>query len=237
MIVNEIYSSIEGEGNFQGIPTIFIRFQGCDLRCAWCDTPHAQSRITGGLELTTTEILEKVKALEKETVPYIRVSLTGGDPLCQDSEQLMELIKRLSKHNSVHMEHSGIQHNVNEQAFLSAVDSIAYDIKPPSAKLPYDTNYHDWIKELDFDNTKVEFKAVFADCADIDFIAKTWDMLKPNKGPLCLQPCIPYASVKGLTNEEQIRIREGVNYFITLYDSKLYNARLGCQLHKVLGLD
>lgn len=74
--VNEIFESISGEAGFipQGAWTTFIRLQGCNLRCSWCDTPKAQSRIDGK-EMSIQEIFDKVKTKN--------VLITGGEPLLQ----------------------------------------------------------------------------------------------------------------------------------------------------------
>ena len=97
LVVNEIYLSLQGESTFAGLPCIFIRLTGCDLRCAYCDTAYA---FTTGKKQTLAEILEKVRAL---AAPFSRakskaknaklplVELTGGEPLLQkNSRPLMK---------------------------------------------------------------------------------------------------------------------------------------------------
>ena len=73
--VHEIYASIQGESTFAGLACTFIRLTGCNLRCSWCDTPHA---FNGGLKMARMDVLEM--ALAKQT-PL--VELTGGEPLLQ----------------------------------------------------------------------------------------------------------------------------------------------------------
>jgi 7-carboxy-7-deazaguanine synthase len=75
MRVFEIFHSLQGEGPTQGLPTVFVRFSGCDLRCHWCDTDYAWS---GGKDLSTTDILKTVQSYNCR-----RVCLTGGEPLLQ----------------------------------------------------------------------------------------------------------------------------------------------------------
>jgi 7-carboxy-7-deazaguanine synthase len=75
MRVAEIYKSIQGESTFAGLPCTLVRFTGCNLRCVWCDTPHAFS---GGEEKSRAEVLAEVQRLG---VPL--VLLTGGEPLLQ----------------------------------------------------------------------------------------------------------------------------------------------------------
>ncbi len=92
----EIFSSIQGEGPFAGLSTLFIRFGGCDLRCAWCDSPHTwrpaerarieTSRASGefAARANPVSIAEIVAAAESlGAIAHRQVSLTGGEPLLQ----------------------------------------------------------------------------------------------------------------------------------------------------------
>lgn len=85
--INEIFVSLDGEVNRwgQGKPTVFIRTQGCNLSCSYCDTPETQSLI-GGKDMSITEIVDIVLA------SHIRkVTITGGEPLIW-FEEVRELI-------------------------------------------------------------------------------------------------------------------------------------------------
>jgi 7-carboxy-7-deazaguanine synthase len=75
MRVTEIFFSIQGEGTRAGLPCVFVRFTGCDLRCVYCDTAYA---FHGGAEMTEAAILEEV-----ERHPGAPVLLTGGEPMLQ----------------------------------------------------------------------------------------------------------------------------------------------------------
>jgi 7-carboxy-7-deazaguanine synthase len=88
MYITEIFKSIQGEGTRAGLPCIFVRLTGCNLRCTWCDTAYA---FHGGKKMSVEEVLGRVDELagrsEKSTgsqsaVPL--VELTGGEPLLQD---------------------------------------------------------------------------------------------------------------------------------------------------------
>jgi len=81
MVITEIFKSIQGEGTRAGLPCIFVRLTGCNLRCIWCDTAYA---FYGGTKYTLDEIIEKVRALAGEgsgRVPLVEI--TGGEPLLQ----------------------------------------------------------------------------------------------------------------------------------------------------------
>ncbi|HEY9062034.1 MAG TPA: radical SAM protein [Pseudobacteroides sp.] len=86
MKVNEIFLSIQGESVYTGLPTVFVRFSGCNLRCSYCDTEYAYE---DGVEMEPEEIF-----LEIQKYFYKRVCITGGEPLLQrDLEKLLVLLK------------------------------------------------------------------------------------------------------------------------------------------------
>lgn len=80
MFITEIFKSIQGEGTRAGLPCIFVRLTGCNLRCKWCDTAYA---FYGGTKFSVEEILEKVRALAGEPRRVELVEITGGEPLLQ----------------------------------------------------------------------------------------------------------------------------------------------------------
>lgn len=75
IVVKEIYKSIQGESTWAGLPCVFVRLTGCDLRCVWCDAAHA---FTGGDRLTVPEVIARVEVL---ACPLVEI--TGGEPLLQ----------------------------------------------------------------------------------------------------------------------------------------------------------
>jgi 7-carboxy-7-deazaguanine synthase len=88
MFITEIFKSIQGEGTRAGLPCIFVRLTGCNLRCTWCDTAYA---FHGGKKMRVEEVLARVDELagrtpsapvSAATVPL--VELTGGEPLLQE---------------------------------------------------------------------------------------------------------------------------------------------------------
>ncbi len=87
MVITEIFKSIQGEGTRAGLPCIFVRLTGCNLRCTWCDTAYA---FHGGKKMSVEEVLACVDELagrreemrgSQAAVPL--VELTGGEPLLQ----------------------------------------------------------------------------------------------------------------------------------------------------------
>ena len=87
MFITEIFKSIQGEGTRAGLPCIFVRLTGCNLRCTWCDTAYA---FHGGKKMSVEEVRGRVDDLARrsaggraaEAVPL--VELTGGEPLLQE---------------------------------------------------------------------------------------------------------------------------------------------------------
>jgi 7-carboxy-7-deazaguanine synthase len=79
MFVTEIFRSIQGESSYAGLPCIFVRLTGCNLRCRWCDTAYA---FHGGTKMEVEEVLARVGELSGEATGGL-VELTGGEPLLQ----------------------------------------------------------------------------------------------------------------------------------------------------------
>ena len=75
MLISEIFYSLQGEGELTGVPSVFVRTSGCNLRCNWCDTPYASWQ-PEGKQLTVGEIIAAV-----EVHPARHIVLTGGEPM------------------------------------------------------------------------------------------------------------------------------------------------------------
>lgn len=97
MFVTEIFKSIQGEGTRAGLPCVFVRLTGCNLRCTWCDTAYA---FHGGTKMSVEDVLRRVDELTGRapeaadapaSVPL--VELTGGEPLLQ--EEICPLAEKL----------------------------------------------------------------------------------------------------------------------------------------------
>ncbi len=87
MYLIEIYKSIQGESSFAGLPCIFVRLAGCNLRCAWCDSEYT---FTGGYKMTEDQVAAEVEKL----APVKLIEFTGGEPMLQERE-LVPLMERL----------------------------------------------------------------------------------------------------------------------------------------------
>ncbi|MGH7839121.1 MAG: 7-carboxy-7-deazaguanine synthase QueE, partial [Candidatus Binataceae bacterium] len=80
MVITEIFKFIQGEGTRAGLPCIFVRLTGCNLRCKWCDTAYA---FYGGTKYGVKEVIEKVHAFAGFPRRVSLVEITGGEPLLQ----------------------------------------------------------------------------------------------------------------------------------------------------------
>jgi len=161
MQITETFKSIQGEGTRAGLPCIFVRLTGCNLRCTWCDTAYA---FHGGQKMTKDEVLARVDALSGRAatgnaiVPL--VELTGGEPLLQeDIYPLAEAL--LAAGYEVMIETSG-------ERFVGhlpkAVIKIV-DVKCPDSGAPETFNSLN-LAELD---AKDEVKFVITSRRDYDF--------------------------------------------------------------------
>jgi 7-carboxy-7-deazaguanine synthase len=96
MKIAEIFYSIQGEGKLVGVPSVFVRVSGCNLRCVWCDTPYA-SWSPEGEELSVERIVEEVS---RHSAGH--VVLTGGEPMMfKEMAGLIWELKRAGKHVTV----------------------------------------------------------------------------------------------------------------------------------------
>ena len=84
MVITEIFRSIQGESTYAGLPCIFVRLTGCNLRCSWCDTAYA---FHGGNKMSVDDVMARVKELSGGQ-PAL-VELTGGEPLLQPESALL----------------------------------------------------------------------------------------------------------------------------------------------------
>lgn len=118
MLVSEIFYSIQGEGVLTGVPSVFVRTSGCNLRCNWCDTPYA-SWNPEGEQRTVAQIIAEIS-----NHPARHVVLTGGEPMiAKDLPQLAAEIKQVGHHITI------------ETAATVAPGRIACDLASLSPKL------------------------------------------------------------------------------------------------------
>lgn len=100
MYLIETYKSVQGESSFAGLPCIFVRLAGCNLRCTWCDSEYT---FKGGYQ----QSLDEVEQVIGELAPVRLVEFTGGEPMLQAKELLPLMDRLLAKNYQLMIETSG----------------------------------------------------------------------------------------------------------------------------------
>jgi 7-carboxy-7-deazaguanine synthase len=111
MHIVEIYKSLQGESSFAGLPCVFVRLAGCNLRCSWCDSEYT---FAGGQKMSDAAILAEVQRLAPPPIapPSIHgggglVEITGGEPMLQERELIPFMRQLLASGYELLLETSG----------------------------------------------------------------------------------------------------------------------------------
>ena len=168
MIVNEIFYSLQGEGQLAGVPSVFIRLAGCPLRCCWCDTKYAWDPQAGD-SLSPPEVVEQIKEY-----PSHYVVVTGGEPMAHNGiAELLNLLNERGYHITV--ETAGIEYISNLPVDLMSIspklsNSIPADSKQAKLHEPYcfrPTVVESFIATYDY-----QLKFVIDEPADLNEVAE-----------------------------------------------------------------
>src|SRR6187200_2994096 len=96
MKISEIFYSIQGEGKLAGVPSVFVRVSGCNLRCVWCDTPYASWR-PDGQDRALDDVLGEALGYGAR-----HVVVTGGEPMIEpEMVALTERLREAGQHITV----------------------------------------------------------------------------------------------------------------------------------------
>jgi 7-carboxy-7-deazaguanine synthase len=155
MQITEIYKSIQGESTYAGLPCVFVRLTGCNLRCSWCDSEYT---FTGGQRRTLDQVAAEVERLSPGGG---LVEITGGEPMLQDREVVPLMQRLLAANYTVLLETSGER---PLQRVPSGVIKIV-DVKCPTSGEPDTFN----VENLDVLNAHDEVKFVLSDRGDYEF--------------------------------------------------------------------
>lgn len=101
MYLIEIYKSLQGESSFAGLPCVFVRTAGCNLRCSWCDSEYT---FKGGYRMSLEDVLAEV---EKLSPGGGLVEITGGEPMLQENDVVPLMRELISRGYTVLIETSG----------------------------------------------------------------------------------------------------------------------------------
>ncbi len=153
--ISEIFYSIQGEGTRAGLPCVFVRLQGCNLRCVWCDTPYALEIKQIEQIMTFREILERIKSFNCNFIEF-----TGGEPLVQSNS--IDLMNYLIENGyTVAIETSGSK--LIDKLHPDIIKIL--DIKCPASNM----SKFNKIENLKYLNKKDEIKFVISDRGDFDW--------------------------------------------------------------------
>ena len=182
MKISEIFKSIQGESSYAGLPCVFVRTSGCNLRCGWCDTSYA---FYEGEERAIDSVLEEIRGFGCDCV-----EITGGEPLLQ--EEVYLLMKRLLDEGyRLLIETSG-------SLPIDKIDRravVIMDIKCPGSRMSHAIHWEN-IRHLKKED---EVKFVIADRSDYD-----WSKEVLGRYPLLLERTILFSPAFGLMEPRQL---------------------------------
>lgn len=222
----EIFKSIQGEGKYIGVPSIFVRFATCNLACNWCDTKYSWYEM-GKIE--REDVIKYIKSLPM----YNHVAFTGGEPLIEENQNTTRsIIQNVMKSDSkITIETNGtifpekdLLSMMKHKGFWSISPKLQYmDLKPDRM---YSNEYSmNTLHAFDIIENR-QWKFVITDATDIDKI--NW-LLQNNiihtsiDNPIIVQP-------NGQTPDYNKSCRELAEYLI-VYD--MTNFRVLPQFHKI----
>jgi 7-carboxy-7-deazaguanine synthase len=160
MQITEIYKSIQGESTYAGLPCVFVRLTGCNLRCNWCDSEYT---FVGGHRMSIEEVEAEVEALSPAGG---LVEITGGEPMLQEREVVPLMQRLLRSGYKVLLETSGersLQHVPEEVIKIVDVkcpnsgEGDTFDVENLEA-----LQLHDEVKFVLSDRIDYEFARDFA---------------------------------------------------------------------------
>ncbi|MEG9434274.1 7-carboxy-7-deazaguanine synthase QueE [Terriglobus sp. ADX1] len=219
----ELYKSVQGESSFTGVPCIFVRFAGCNLRCAWCDSEYT---FTGGKPFTEDEVVAQIEALACPLIEF-----TGGEPMLH-AKDLLPLMQRLLNDEktkyTLMMETSG-ERPLEEVP--TAVHKIV-DVKCPGSGSAFGSFR---MSNLDTLTARDEVKFVLRDRRDYEFAR---DFIREHLaskitagtlGHILLSPAfIQHPSPLRTADNMELDARDLVQWML----DDLLPARLSLQVHK-----
>lgn len=212
-VVNEIFASINGEGQLAGEAAIFIRLAGCNLKCSYCDTCYAQQP-SNGTSMSITEIIAKAKSFNGIS----NITLTGGEPLFR--KNISQLLKALTQEKyKINIETNG---SIDLQPFLQQdyADSLIFccDYKLPSSGEEAKMNQNN----LELLRPQDAIKLVIGTKEDLMVSHKLCQ--KKHKSFIYLSPVFGVMTAEELVN----------NLLLWKNDTDITKIRVQLQLHKYI---
>lgn len=200
----EIFYSLQGESTRAGLPCIFIRLSGCNLDCAWCDTPYARTEST---PMTIGEILEKIRPFNCRLV-----EITGGEPLLQKHTKALTQALLANNYKVLVETNGSLDISVLPEGCVRIID-----VKPPSSghEKSFLTANLKHLSEQD------ELKFVIADRQDFEFAENFLKSTQVDMDAARIHLSVAWGALSPEVLSEWI-IQSNIN------------ARLSLQLHKII---
>lgn len=205
MQITEIFKSIQGESSYVGLPCVFVRLTGCNLRCTWCDSEYT---FTGGVKMTLDAVMARVEEFGGDLV-----EITGGEPLLQ--REVYPLMDRLlDSRRTVMLETSG------ERSLKEVPPEVVkiVDVKCPDSGEPESFD----LSNLGSMTSRDEAKFVIASKRDYEF-ARDFTVehgLREKLGAVIFSPVHEGVDLQDLA--------------ASIIADKLDGVRFGYQLHKII---
>lgn len=218
MQITEIYKSLQGESTYAGLPCIFVRLTGCNLRCTWCDSEYT---FTGGRKMMVEEVEREVRKL----TPVKLVEITGGEPMLQEDEVLDLMRRLLAAGHTILLETSG------ERPLAKVPKDV---VKIVDVKCPHSGEAGTFrMENLEALTPRDEVKFVLSDRADYEFAR---DFTREHKlaeraGSVILSPAF-HKDARGARDASHCLLdpRELASWIL----ADGLSVRLGLQIHKFI---
>jgi organic radical activating enzyme len=227
----EVFFSFQGEALYIGLPQIFVRFAGCNLKCNYCDTSYCIVVSKKAKHLTVLEVIKKIEAIykkNKKSFAFTKPSIafTGGEPLLY-VDFLKEIIPRLKIRGfAIYLETNGTLYK-NLTQIIKFCDIVAMDFKFPSeCKKSFWKEHKKFLEIAASKKTNSVFiKCVMTKNTTLQEIKQTIKIIKSTAKdtPLILQPSLD-------KNKPKI---QNLYLFYMFSKKYLYNVTLTVQMHKI----
>lgn len=221
-LLHSIFYTLQGEGPAAGVPAVFVRFSGCNLRCNFCDTDFA-----GGEKVQLDELVHRIKRLIPHFDNY-RIVLTGGEPMLQPLTQLVKALHSSGIEQKVDIETAG---SVWPDYFQEVAKQVRIICSPKTPRVhPLVSEYaYSWKYIIKAGQvSQIDGLPLGSTQAGLDIIDQV--IFRPPQGlylpsQVYVQPC-----------DEQDEDLNAANATTAAASSMQYGYRLSMQLHKLVGL-
>ena len=207
MLVTEIFKSIQGESTYAGLPCVFVRLTGCNLRCHWCDTAYA---FYGGQRMSLEEVYSRIRQLDCPLVEF-----TGGEPLLQEKEVNLLAERLVGEGFRVLIETSG-------ERFIGRLPKSVVKVVDVKCPASGESGKFD-LSNLEALDAKDQIKFVIQDERDYRFAREFMDRhrLPTRAGEVILSPVFGQLSPRVLAEwilRDALKVRLGLQIHKFIWD-------------------